>query len=276
MGQDLNAQLAIGKEGSHRRQAAAPALAAGARFSTLQFPASTTRWLVCLALAVFVHAAAAAALLARWNDAPEQVVNAPVITIELATLPVAPEVKPSEAPPGPEQSKAQTATHFVKPSETVEPPPERHVEALAVIPEPKPAEKPKAETPRQAHASAASAPASTQRRAARTAALAPGASSRDADAVPNWKSSLVAVLERNKRFPAEAQARGDHGTAELAFAVDRHGGVHHAHIARSSGSKLLDHATLAMIERAAPLPPPPREISGAEIPIVVPIRYNPR
>ena len=93
-------------------------------------------------------------------------------------------------------------------------------------------------------------------------------------ALPGWKSLLVATLERNKRYPAQAQARGEHGVAELAFSVDRHGGVHHAHILRSSGSSLLDSETMAMLERAAPLPPPPPELAGAEIAIVVPIRYN--
>jgi protein TonB len=64
--------------------------------------------------------------------------------------------------------------------------------------------------------------------------------------------------------------------AQLAFSVDRSGGVHHARIVRSSGSSLLDEATLALVERAAPLPAPPPEISGAQIAISVPIRYNMR
>ena len=85
---------------------------------------------------------------------------------------------------------------------------------------------------------------------------------------------MVATLERSKRYPSEARARGEQGVAQLAFSIDRHGGVHHARIVRSSGSSLLDEATLALIERAQPLPPPPPEIAGAEIAIVVPIRYN--
>ena len=94
--------------------------------------------------------------------------------------------------------------------------------------------------------------------------------------MPNWKSALVARLERYKRYPAEAQARGEHGVAQLAFSVDRSGGVHHARIVRSSGSHALDAATLALVARAAPLPPPPPEVRGAQIAITVPIRYNMR
>jgi protein TonB len=52
--------------------------------------------------------------------------------------------------------------------------------------------------------------------------------------------------------------------------------VHNARIVRSSGSSILDRETLTLAERAQPLPPPPPEITGTQIPIVVPIRYNAR
>ncbi len=272
------------------------------------------RWAICIVLALGIHAAGAAVLLGPWNAEPDQVANAPLILIELATLPVAPDVKPTEVPPGPPQPAA------VEPSQpstkTVERPPEpqqvtapsppaaqkpvEQVAALpptpqaepqpAVLPPPKPPEKTAAkpvekalEKPaekavekryRQKHTSLASAPSTAEQRAARTAAPMPGASSRNSDAVPNWKSQLVAHLERYKRYPSQAQSRGEQGVAQLAFSVDRSGGVHRARIVRSSGSGLLDEATLALVERAAPLPPPPPEISGAQIAIVVPIRYS--
>lgn len=87
---------------------------------------------------------------------------------------------------------------------------------------------------------------------------------------------MVARLERFKRYPPEAQSRGESGIAQLAFSIDRSGGVHRAHIIRSSGSSLLDRETLALPGRASPMPPPPPEVRGAQIPIVVPIRYNAR
>jgi protein TonB len=61
---------------------------------------------------------------------------------------------------------------------------------------------------------------------------------------------------------------------QLAFSIDRNGGVHNARIVRSSGSSVLDSETLALIARAQPLPAPPPELAGTEIAIVVPIRYN--
>jgi protein TonB len=234
------------------------------------------RWGACFALALSFHAAGAAALLARWSEDSDLVANAPLIMIELAALPVAPDLKPTELPPGPQQSEAQPEPEPAKPVEkTIELPPEPRAEPqLAVTPPPKPVEKPKDKKPKQLHASLASAPSIAEQKAERAAAPMPGASSHNPDAVPNWKSQLVARLERYKRYPSQAQSRGEQGVAQLAFSVDRSGGVHNARIVRSSGSSLLDEATLALVERAAPLPPPPPEISGAQIAIVVPIRYN--
>jgi periplasmic protein TonB len=237
----------------------------------------SARWAVCFMLAVAFHVAGAAALLARWNNNDDLVANAPVITIELAALPVAPETTPNEIPPGPQQQEAEPEPEPEKPLEKkLELPPDPKAEPLqAVIPPPK-VEKPPEKKPKQKHASLPSAPSSAGTRSERAAAPMPGANSHNPNAVPNWKSQLVAQLERNKRYPSEAQSRGEQGVTQLAFSVDRGGGVHNARIVRSSGSSALDQATLAMVQRAAPLPPPPPEITGSQIPISVPIRYSAR
>jgi protein TonB len=232
----------------------------------------SARWVACFALAAGFHVAGAAALLARWNDASDLVANAPVITIELAALPVAPETTPNEMPPGPQQQDAKPEPEPDKPLEKkLELPPDPKAEPLqAVVPPPKVVEKPREKKPKQKHASLADT------KSERAAAPMAGANSQNPNALPNWKSQLVAQLERNKRYPPEAQSRGEQGIAQLAFNVDRSGGVHNARITRSSGSSLLDQATLALVTRAAPLPPPPPEITGSQIPISVPIHYNMR
>jgi protein TonB len=98
--------------------------------------------------------------------------------------------------------------------------------------------------------------------------------SRDSDAVPNWRSQLVAQIERYKNYPAAAKERGDQGNAEVGFSVDRRGGVHRMRLVRGTGSAQLDRDALAWVARAAPLPPPPPEVAGALIPVVVPLRYH--
>ncbi len=235
------------------------------------------RWGGCLALALGIHAAGAAVLLG-WGEAPDSVANAPLIMIELAALPVAAETKPTEVPPGPQQSKAQPEPEQQNPVEklaekTVDLPIEPQAEPqLAVTPPPKQVEKPVEKKLKQKHASLASAPSTAENKAAHAAAPMPGASSHNSDAVPNWKSALVARLERYKRAPPEAPNAT--GIATLAFNVDRDGGVHNARIVRSSGASVIDRETLSLVGRAAPMPPPPAEIPGSQIAIVVPIRYN--
>jgi periplasmic protein TonB len=234
-----------------------------------------TRWGLAFAFALSFHAAGAAAMLARWNDDSDSVANAPVIMLELSPVPVAPAIVPTELAPGPQQTEAKPEPEPQRPVEKTEIQAEPAKDAdLTVTPLPKPVEKPLEKKPKQKHASLASAPSTADQKADRAAAPSPGAHSRNPNALPSWKSLLVSHLERYKQYPSEAQARGDHGVAQLAFSVDRSGGVHHAHIQRSSGSNALDAATLALIARAAPLPPPPPEVAGAQIAIVVPIRYN--
>jgi len=203
-----------------------------------------SRWGICFALALGFHVFVAAALLAHWNE-DSDLASAPVITIELAPIAATPDVTPNDAPPDPERAKAE-------PEKKVEPEPQAE---LQVTPPPKPKE----EKPKQA--SPPTAPSRAQQKAERAAEQ-------------NWQSLLVSKLERSKRYPSEARSRGEQGVAQLAFSVDRHGGVHDARIIRGSGSELLDRETLAMVERAQPLPPPPAEIPGTQIAIVVPIRYN--
>jgi protein TonB len=224
---------------------------------------------------LFVHIGGALALLAHWSETFDLVANAPIIMVELAPVAVAPQTQPTELPPGAQQTEARPEAEPKKLIEKVEIPPDQQAEPLlSMTPLPKPTEKPKEKKPKETHASLASAPSTAEQQAERAAAPTPGASSPNPYAVPSWKSQLVSQLERSKRYPTVARARGEQGVAQLAFSVDRRGGVHDARIVRSSGSELLDRETLAMVERAKPLPPPPPELPGAQIGIMVPIRYN--
>lgn len=246
------------------------------------------RWGLGAALALGLHVAGAAALLAHWTDESDTVASAPVILVALSPVAAAPPPPPNEVAPGPLQPQAAELPAIDKPVEEVKvepepaPAPEPEIEippapapqALAVLPPPKPPAKHVAKkNPRARHASLASAPSPAKQRAERAVAPAPGAAF-NSNAVANWKSRLVAQIERHKNFPPEA--RGEHGTVQVAFSVDRSGGVHHAHVLRSSGSRLLDRDALAWLARAQPLPPPPPEVAGALIPIAVPLRYNAR
>jgi periplasmic protein TonB len=258
---------------------------------------SAALWGTCFAAALLFHGVGVAALLGNWDKESDLTANPPVVMIDMAPAPVAPTSTPTDAPPDtvlskeqidpdPQPEKPIEETKVEPEPQPEEKPPEKvdikpdnsPKPELSVMPPPKPVEKPKEkkEKPKHKMASVARAPSAAEQRAERAAAPSAGANSHNPNAVPDWKSQLVAQLERNKRYPSEAQSRGDQGVVRLAFSIDRSGGVHNARIVGSSGSSALDQATLSLVARASPLPPPPPEVSGAQIPIVVPIRYNMR
>lgn len=239
-------------------------------FIPARTPRDLSRWVICIGLALAAHAAGAAALIGPWGKPYDEVASAPVIVVELTAVAVAPQTEPTDVAPGPEQTEASVEQVAAEPQREPE---ELTTAALPApptqtIPQPLPEAKPA--VARQS-AATTTAPSPAERRARRAAAPAPGAAAQS-NALPSWRSALVARLERNKRYPSDAG--GVRGVAVLAFNVDRSGGVHNARIAKSSGSSALDRETLALAARAQPLPPPPAELSGAQIPVSVPLRYN--
>jgi periplasmic protein TonB len=248
-----------------------------------------TRWAICFAAALLFHGVGAAALLARWNDDSDLMPNEAVVMVDMAPEAVAQTTTPSDAPPAPVESKEQIEPEPqpekpvekteiepepVKPPEKVEIKPDNSpTPELSVMPPPKPVEKPKEkkEKPKHKMASIAQAPSAAEKLAARAAAPAAGANSHNPNAVPSWMSQIVSRIQSVKRSVTVEEIR----IATVNFTVDRSGGVHDARIVRSSGSSALDEATLALVSRASPLPPPPPEKPGERIPISLPVRYTP-
>jgi periplasmic protein TonB len=125
-----------------------------------------------------------------------------------------------------------------------------------------------ARTPKPEPAKPAALPQSQSTRTAAAAAAPSGGPSPS-----DWRSQVIGILERNKRYPSSAESNHQEGTAHLAFTIDRQGRITSAHIAGSSGSAALDAETLALVHRVS-IPPPPAEMAGTQISLVVSLRYN--
>src|SRR4051812_14421983 len=155
---------------------------------------------------------------------------------------MAPDEMQQEMPPGAEQVQADAARE-VK-TEQVEEKPEEKIDAKAEQePDQKIAEAPNPDvalTPPPAKPEPEPVPADNQVPApATTAPQVPKVEDSvvaaapvqaqlnvsDTTAIPTWKKLVVSALERNKRYPAAAQTRNEHGTAQLAFSLDRQGRV---------------------------------------------------
>jgi periplasmic protein TonB len=248
------------------------------------------RWSLCAAVVLAAHGLVVVELAGRADE--EQLEGgAPVVTLELAPIAVAPPAPARDLAAGP---LLESESHERVAEETPAAPPERNepekekreekvVEQppapdpeVAVPPEPPPEEGPIEHKPAPVATPAApvpTAPLSAPAPAKLAAAPAVAPLERATNAVvARWERLLVAQLERHKRYPP--QARGKIGEARLAFSIDRTGRVLASRIVHSSGSDALDREALALLQRAAPFPPPPAGVPDARLSFVVPIRYH--
>jgi periplasmic protein TonB len=252
--------------------------------------ADLRRWFFRGAIVVLAHGAIAATVV-NWRDEIEPGEPAAAIVIEFAPVPVAPPTPQTDIAPGPEQVMSEASPE--RPVEQVEEKPkaEEKVASKPVDeppPEIKPAPNPDValEPPHQevtspqrqeqrTPAPTTSAPqALPEQTAALPAAPTQGRLTPNTNAVPTWKTQIVALLERNKRYPESAQSHHQQGIAQVFFSLDRQGRVIDSRIVRSSGASVLDEEALALLRRAQPFPPPPRELPGERVDLSVPIRFN--
>jgi len=77
------------------------------------------------------------------------------------------------------------------------------------------------------------------------------------------------TLERSKVNPRSSMS----GTVMIRFTVGAKGELLSRMVQQSSGSKVLDDAAMAAIDRAAPFPPLPQEIAGGPLEVQVPFRF---
>lgn len=241
------------------------------------------RWAASFVIVAGLHVAAGVGVLAlRAESAPPP---PGAVMIDLAPEPVAPP-QPDPAPPEPPPPAPPEPPppEPPPPEPEPEPPPEPEPEPPPPPPEPpevvipvKPPppkkverkiEKPKPPKPREiAQPSASSPPVQAPTEAPVAASSAPS------NTVRSWQSALLAHLERHKRYPRMAQARREQGVAYVRFAMDRNGKVIYARLERGSGFVELDEETVALVQRAQPLPPPPSDDGRSVIELVAPVRY---
>lgn len=209
--------------------------------------AELVRWALCFAVVVAAHGLGAMAIMDSQTEEAELGVDTPVVVVDLPESFVTSPAPAQDLPPGPLQEEQSDPT----PPQREDKPPELQAELSLPMPEP-----PKLEPPSEEKQATAPPQANAPR------------------AVARWESVLAAHLERFKRYPDKARARGDQGTATVAFTIDHDGRLVTSRIVQSSGSEILDEETLAMLVRAQPLPKPPDNVLESELSFVVPVRFN--
>ena len=221
-------------------------------------PRDFGRWTLAAAIVVGIHAALISGYV-MWHE-PEQIGDdTSAVTVDLEPIDSTPDaVRQDVAPapqdmieqqPLPDMPKQPDQTNFEAP-----PPTDTTIDDLAP---------PQEQPPEQLEQQPPPAP--------QTAAPVRGGAPR---ITPSWQAGLVRHLQRYKRYPGEAQSRGEEGVVLLAFSVDRNGHLLSRRILRSSGHPDLDEEVMAMIERAQPLPPFPPTMPEQKLDLTVPIRFS--
>ena len=233
-----------------------------------------TRYGGALAIVLGVHAIAIIVAL-KW-PAPQPIELPPqAMMVEMAPLPEPappppPKVITPPQPPTPiEEPPLPKLAEAPKPTISVPKPPKPKPKPAPPKPEKKPEppqEKPPAEQTVDTPPSTAP-PAKSQ-------APAPSVAS-NSKALPTWQSDLLRHLAKFKKYPEDARRRGMQGVNRLRFVVDGEGKVLSYSLAGGSGSASLDRATMEMIRRAQPLPPPPKELlNNGSLEVVAPFVYS--
>ncbi|MEI9995035.1 MAG: TonB family protein [Rhizomicrobium sp.] len=223
-------------------------------------------------VAFCLHIAIALVCLLEWMSTPAMPSQSAALMVDLAPTPSSPTAVFKETPPGPHQVQAQPKPQpQQKPQPRIKQPPVMHGEVVlhedARKTPPAPPDRPPA--PRSTDAPTSVAPKNDV-----AAAPASGAASDPArTAEESWEGAILAKLERAKRYPGLAQMRAEEDVVYLRFTVDRSGQVLTASIDRSRGFALLDDEVLSLIRRVQPLPPPPVQVKGDSIELVVPVEF---
>ena len=85
---------------------------------------------------------------------------------------------------------------------------------------------------------------------------------------------LQAWIARQERYPSPARAQHQEGKGVVGFTIARDGKVTRVWIDQSTGSPLLDQASIATIRDSSPVLPLPHDIAGNSVDFYLPVNYT--
>ncbi len=248
-------------------------------------------WLLAAMVVGALHVAGLAFVLSERDEVPAFDTSG-VVTVELAPISTSVREEVPDAAPGKLMQEAPTTPEQAEKKEE-KLPDGMELEKAPLAPEPAvtlPDAKPQPDKPEEARQETAehkekseasvgdvttSAPQKIDAPVSTTTAAPVAGSDRVVLAAQQaWQKALVARIETRKRYPAEARAHGEQGTAKVQFLIDRKGNLVQAEITQSSGHAHLDAEALAVLKRASPLPAPPASIPGETVLLTLPLNFT--
>ena len=206
------------------------------------------------------------------------------VSLDLAPLPIAQDVE-SPAPEAAAAAAQPVVQERPVPVEKVQPVAQPET-PLPVVAPPVPVpvrvavaaapatEAPASSDPPGAAADAGAATGSAAQVAPHMGARGHGGGRGGGDAAAAWRGRVLTHLHRHKRYPPAARMMKREGRVQVNLTLDRHGRVLAVAVSRGAGFKPLDEEAVDVVRRAQPLPPPPPEVEGDAIPMLVPIGFS--
>lgn len=85
-------------------------------------------------------------------------------------------------------------------------------------------------------------------------------STRISESKITWEALVKGKINRSRNYPDDARRRKRTGTVMIVFSVNGGGEVLSSHLVSSSGTISLDRAAITALQKAQPLPAPPKEL----------------
>lgn len=226
------------------------------------------RWTISLLLVVLLHVAGIVAVLSWRVLPPSFELPPPAIMIDLPPVAI-PLPVPVPPPPPVFPKPPEPEPELIKEPEPEIVPPKPEV-VLQPKPKPKPVQK-KVEAPPQPELPPMPAPPVPAQQVQAPPMPVPVAAP---SVTPTYEGQVIALLNRHKRYPRAALVRGLQGVPVVRFKVDREGKLLSVALEHSCGHRLLDEEIVATVQRAAPLPPFPADMTQPQQEFVVPVRFE--
>ena len=91
-----------------------------------------------------------------------------------------------------------------------------------------------------------------------------------------YYAQLAQWLERYKKYPTIARRRNQQDNVTIQFVMNKQGKLLRYKLIKPSKHDSLNRATIKMLERASPMPVPPKELIGEKIELkyTIPVNFN--
>jgi len=225
-------------------------------------------------ISAVVHLGLLVMVLADVEPLPGEPVKEPRLSVRLQMSQSAPaaETAPAQKPePRPEPEPA--VAFEAEPVQVAPPPSPKAKPKSKPKPEPKPKPKP---LPKVRSAEPVNSPPPTEKHTVATSL--PLAPSVDSDLLrrleDDYKAALRRAIEDHKRYPRQAVRLRREGEVVVGFTLRRDGVVEALRIVAGSGSRLLDKAALAAVEKISGRLPFPEALQRRQWDFTLPISYS--